>query len=136
MSKGDIYLARAVDAASQTGSPTRIAVLAVGDTRKWNSVGHSLPNSGRVAFAAIEDITDDFLEIIEPETVISPLLARSFDCSDLAQRLHAYGFRGRYRAVSDEIPNPDLIRREIQRMFPGLDFDIISEVGIGLRTVS
>lgn len=136
MNKNQASLVNVLEKAAETGSPTRIAVLAVGDTRKWSAVGHSLPSTGRIAFAAIEDITDDFLQIVEPETVISPLLARSFDCSDLAGRLYSFGFRGRYRAVSDEVPNPDIICREIRVLFPGLDFDVISETKVGMRLLS
>lgn len=122
--------------AAAAGSPTRIAVLAVGDTRQWGDAGASLPKDIKVAFAAIEDVTDDFLSIIEPETVISPLLARSFDCADLAERLHMFGFRGRYRAIADDIPNPGLIRKEVREAFPGLDFEIISDVDFGVRLLS
>lgn len=136
MTKDLLSTRELVSKAAAAGSPTRISVVAVGDTRQWNEAGASLPKDVKVAFAAIEDITDDFLAIVEPETVISPLLARSFDCADLAERLHMYGFRGRYRAIAADIPNPGLIRREVREAFPGLDFEIISDVAFDKQLLS
>lgn len=136
MTKDQTTLRFAPQKARSPSSPTRVLVLAVGDTRKWDQAGNLLPTGTQIAFAAIEDITEDFLTIIEPETIISPVLARSFDCADLAEQLHALRFRGRYRAISDDLPNPDLIRREICQLCPGLDFEIVSSASMGLRAVS
>ena len=44
---------------------------------------------------------------------------------DLAERLAAAGFRGKYRAVAPTVPDPDLVRREITDRFPALDFDLV-----------
>ena len=43
----------------------------------------------------------------------------------LAERLVDAGFRGKYRAVAPQVPDPKLVRREITDRFPALDFDLI-----------
>jgi hypothetical protein len=57
--------------------------------------------------------------------VLSPLLARGFKCIDLAQVLRAMGFEGRHRAIDDMLPNPEIVRRRIVDLCPGLDFGVI-----------
>ena len=44
---------------------------------------------------------------------------------DLAQVLDGLGFRGRYRAMSAQVPQPELIRREVKACCPQLDFDLV-----------
>lgn len=100
-------------------------VLAVGDVEEWRRRGNTLPMGSQLAFVEICDISAELIESLRPEMVVSPLLARGFDCIDLAQALHASGFRGRYRAMARNLPDPEMIRREIRNLCPGLDFDIL-----------
>ncbi len=111
----------------------RATVLAVGDVREWTRHRGSLPVDGNLAFTSFEGITAELFDILTPELVLSPLLARGFDCIDLAQLLSSINFLGRYRAVTDEIPNPDMVRREIRSLCPKLDFDIVMIPVKGLR---
>lgn len=100
-------------------------VLAVGDLQEWRRSGRDIPTDSKLAFADFASVTEDLFQVIAPTLVLSPLLARGFDCIDLAQVLHVIGFKGRYRAIAEVLPDPDIIRREIEVLCPGLDFDII-----------
>ncbi|WP_139212205.1 hypothetical protein [Jannaschia pohangensis] len=62
--------------------------------------------------------------------VLSPVVGVGFDAVDVAMRLHAADFRGRYIAFAPTLPNYELIRREVQGVAPDLNFDII-ETGRG-----
>jgi hypothetical protein len=102
-----------------------VAILAVGESEEWLRKGNSLPTEGGVMFVSIQDVTFDLLNRVCPSVVISPALSARFDCIDLAQILYSLGYRGRYRAVSRELPNPTMIEREINQICPGLDFGIL-----------
>lgn len=56
--------------------------------------------------------------------VFSAAVSTNFDCVDIAQLLYRAGFVGKYRVVAQDMPNPDLILREVLAMCPGLDFVI------------
>lgn len=79
----------------------------------------------QVVFAEIDEVGAELIDTLKPQVVISPLLAHSFDCIDLALILHTLGYRGAYRAMSPLLPSPEVIRREIMSLCPGLSFDLI-----------
>lgn len=101
-----------------------VKVLAVGDTREWKRDGNVLPARG-VAFIAFEQLDEKLLASLQPSIIISPILARSFDCIELAMLLQRLGYSGEYRAVSSEIPNPGLIESEVRQLCPQIDFRIV-----------
>lgn len=76
---------------------------------------------------AIDEVTDGLLEHLCPTVMISPALSRRFDCINLAQILGSHGYKGKYRAVSRELPSPTMVEREIERLHSGLDFGILIE---------
>ena len=102
-----------------------VSVLAVGDTEEWLRRGKTVPGDGSLAFATFEEVTPELLDRLSPSCVLSPALSHRFDCIDLAQLLHAYGYRGRYRAVSNELPRPEMVEREIEQLCPMLNFAIL-----------
>lgn len=120
-------LDHALDAGAGPASENRQSptVLAVGDVQEWRRSGREIPADSKLAFADFTSVTEELFDLIAPTLVLSPLLARGFDCSDLAQVLTSLGFKGRYRAVADALPDPEMIRREIASLCPGLDFDVI-----------
>lgn len=103
-----------------------VAVLAVGDSEEWLRQGNRILTKSSVVFVSIEKVTTALLNRLCPTVVISPALSHRFDCIDLAQILHGIGFKGRYRAVSGELPNPEMIEREISHLCPGLDFAVLT----------
>ena len=102
-----------------------VAILAVGDSKEWLRQGNPLPMDGSVHFVSIEDVTDVLMSRLCPSVVLSPALTDRFDCIDLAMILHGIEFKGRYRAISGELPNPRMVENEIRQLCPGLDFGIL-----------
>lgn len=107
-------------------STGRSAVLAVGDTGAWSGQGRGMAADRRIVFADFHDVSRELLDDVVPHLVLSPILARNFDCVDLAQLLARFRFAGRYRAVGPPLPNPKIITREIRSLVPMLDFDVLS----------
>lgn len=101
------------------------SILAVGDPDEWVRAGHHLPADSEIVFVAFTDIDEEMLSHYSPSVVLSPLLAKGFDCTDLAHSLIAAGFIGKYRAVTRRLPRPELVVAEIRQFFPGLDFEIL-----------
>ena len=100
-------------------------ILAVGDVRQWTRAGRALPADSQIAFADFHEINEDLLQALSPDIVMSPVLSRSFDCLDLAQTLYESGFRGRFRVVAPDMPNPRVIQAEISALCPALDVAFI-----------
>jgi hypothetical protein len=99
-------------------------LLAVGDPEEWRKQGNVLPVT-RMAFVAFHDMSQEMLDTLRPSIIFSPLLARSFDCIELAMLLQKLGYSGEYRAVASDIPNPDLIEREVRQLCPQINFRIV-----------
>lgn len=101
-----------------------VRALGVGDPQEWQQQGHSLPTGG-LAFVAFHEVTQDMLDHWQPSLIFSPLLARHFDCVDLAVLLHGLGYSGEYRAVAIGLPRPGLIEQEVRQLCPQLNFRIV-----------
>lgn len=125
MSREDYGMGRLATPGYDTSNDETVAILAVGSAAEWREGGNRLQADGRVAFASFEDISLEMISRLCPTVILSPVLARNFDCIDLAQKLFAHGYTGRYRAVSDELPDPEMVEREIRHLCPGLDFGIL-----------
>lgn len=104
-----------------------VRALAVGDPLEWQRQGHALPTEG-LAFIGFHEVTDVTLEYLQPAMVFSPVLAKAFDCIDLALTLHKLGFSGAYRALAVGLPKPVVIEREVRQMCPHLDFAIVERL--------
>lgn len=101
-----------------------VRALAVGEPLEWQRQGHALPREG-LAFIAFHEVTQVTLDYLQPGIVFSPVLAKSFDCIDLALELHRLGFSGEYRALATDLPNPGVIEREVRQLCPQLDFKLM-----------
>ncbi len=118
--------AAAAEALGETTIPSVRAVV-VGDPREWHRKGRDLPRDTLV-FIGIEDVTPEMLDELQPDIIYSPLLAKTFDCIDLAMQLHKIGYEGAYRAKASDVPVPAMIEREVQQLCPQLDFEIIERL--------
>jgi hypothetical protein len=125
MKRQDLDLAPEAGAGPASEHRYQTTILAVGDLQEWHRSGRDLPADGKIAFTDFGSVTEQLFQLIAPQLVLSPLLARGFDCIDLAEVLHAIGFKGRYRAIAELLPDPGIIRGEIRDLCPGLDFDVI-----------
>lgn len=100
-------------------------ILVVGELDKWRSQGRDVPVIEAMRFADFDDVTADLLDDFAPEIILSPMYASAFDAMDLAQRLHALDYRGRYRVTAPQLPDPDVICEEVAQLAPALDFDLL-----------
>ena len=107
-------------------SPSRPKIMAVGEARLFRAAGALLEDTADVIYADISDITPVFIAVHAPDIVVSPLASRSFDCLDLAKALHDAGFLGRYRILSDDVPNPRVLMNEIYSCCPGIDAELLT----------
>lgn len=105
----------------ESPSPT----LVVGDLVRWKELGHDIPEIDGFYFVDFDDVSIETLEKIRPQVILSPLLGRSFDAVEVARRLEAMGYRGRYRVVTDGVPRPDVVKREVNAVAPNLDFSVL-----------
>ncbi|WP_432450102.1 hypothetical protein [Aliiroseovarius marinus] len=64
---------------------------------------------------------------IAPDFVVSPLISLEFDCLDMAQKLCQVDFPGTYYVLADNLPNPQIIHKEMRTICPALNFEILSE---------
>jgi len=101
-------------------------ILVVGEVDYWRKSGRCLPVRSQMAFLNFTDVNADLLAVLRPDAIISPLLCISFDCLDLAQVLQAARYRGRYRVWAPGLPDPTVIKAEVQSLDPDLDFDVFS----------
>lgn len=83
-----------------------------------------LPQFPGFHFRAFAAVTPALLSEIDPEVVLSALIAPDFDAIDLARLLQEHGFAGRYRAVTTALPNRRGVVDEVRAASPGLDFDV------------
>ncbi|MXQ07169.1 hypothetical protein GQ651_04855 [Alphaproteobacteria bacterium GH1-50] len=125
MSREDARLRQVDIAGYSADSDETVAILAVGSADEWRRQGNRLFGDGRIHFASFEEVTQGLVERLCPTVILSPVLAARFDCIDLAQRLYMLDYTGRYRAVSDDLPDPEMVEREIRHLCPGLDFGIL-----------
>jgi hypothetical protein len=92
-------------------------------------VGHirdpaALPRIPGFHFRDFAAVNRQVLRVLQPEVVLSALIAPDFDAIDLARLLQAEGFTGRYRAVTNRLPNMRAVVSEVRAAVPGLDFDL------------
>lgn len=118
------YSARLLD----IGSDAKPCVLVVGGTAPEPGALSDYPN---VHFCRFEDLSGEMIHDIQPDVVLSALVADSFDALDLAALLVGAGFVGSYRAVAGSLPDPELVIREVRAICPGLDFRVLLHVGEG-----
>jgi hypothetical protein len=100
-------------------------VIAIGDMSGWaREKLYPLANEG-IRLTAIGGLDETLLSVVNPGLILSPVVARDFDCMDVAAILNAACFRGMYRAVSERSVHPRMITSEVTALYPDLDFDIL-----------
>ena len=110
--------------ADATQSPSN-TMLVVGDLARWKSEGRLSEDIADYAFVGIDALTEDVIRESDPVIVLSPLIADDFDAIQVAEKLVRIGFQGKYRAIADTLPQPEMIRKEVQAVAQGLDFDLL-----------
>lgn len=118
----------AVREMEETVADVEPVVLAVGDlfSLKVQMDGRRVADA---AFADFADVDAELIRSLRPNLVISAMLARNFDCVDLAERLSTIGFEGSYRLLSHGVPQPELVLHEIRSLFPDLRIELEPSAG-------
>lgn len=104
---------------------SQLKTLVVGDVKRWLRLGNSLPDVEGLQFVSLDELTTSLLASFQPDLVLSPLMQQDYDAAEIARKLNDLGFRGRYRAISDAVPDKQLVARDIATIAPDVDFDII-----------
>lgn len=99
--------------------------LLVGEYAHAQGAGRIMPTSSAVFYLDFKDLNADVFKAVNPDLVMSPVIASTFDCLELAQFLEQAGFAGQYRVMLDDIPRPEIICREIRHTHPKIDFDVV-----------
>ena len=100
-------------------------VLAIGDVALWRDTKARLERSDEIRMADLAELTAATLAEVNPDLILSPVVAARFDCLDVASRLVALDFQGSYRAIARNLPDPKLVLAEVRANHPDLDFDIM-----------
>ncbi|MHC0052899.1 hypothetical protein [Actibacterium sp. D379-3] len=58
------------------------------------------------------------------EEVVTPLVSEHFDAMDMAMQLSLAGYTGTYTVMIPPLPRPDIIRRELCQICPGLKVEL------------
>ena len=112
---------------SSSDQSTSTTAIAIGDVAEWQDRGHPLPEGGEIRFMEFHEISEATLEHYSPRAIYSPVLARNFDCIELAILLETLGYQGVYRAVARDLPKPSLIEREVRQLCRRLKFELIQD---------
>lgn len=100
--------------------------LVIGNLARWGAGGRSVVPFENVEFIDPSRLTAELLDTVNPDLILSPLWGDAFDVIDVAQQLVALGYRGRYRAVSENMPDVAMIINEVRTQAEGLDFDLLA----------
>lgn len=107
-------------------------MLVVGPIAVWHNSQKQLPQIEGVAFVDFSDLTAETLALTKPDFILSALMSAGFDAMDMARVLAELGYKGSYRAVSEELPCPDVVVADVGAVAPDLDFDVVQLNGAPL----
>ncbi|MGB3179551.1 MAG: hypothetical protein WBA90_16890 [Albidovulum sp.] len=62
---------------------------------------------------------------VMPNVILAPLLGQDFDILDLTSKLTGLGYTGVLQAITQPLPNPDAVAREISSHCTGIDFSLV-----------
>lgn len=99
--------------------------VVIGDLDRWKTQGRITVDLQDFVFIDLVSLNAEVLDALQPEIILSPLFCHEFDVVDVATRLRELGFKGRYRAIWQTVPNAAIISTEVRGHAPGLDFDIV-----------
>ena len=99
--------------------------LVIGDIARWSGAGRATIAFGDFAFCNLAGLRCDILRDFNPDIVLSPLIGDDFDVIEVAIILRRLGYKGLYRSISPHVPLTAIIRAEVARVAPDLDFDLL-----------
>ena len=82
-------------------------------------------DAAEMVLAANIDKMPEILATERPDMVISPLIGPKFDAIELAVQLRKAAFRGRLVVICDKLPDPSLIRQELENQALGFTVSLL-----------
>ena len=82
-------------------------------------------DAAEMVIAANIDKMPKILATERPDMVISPLIGPKFDAIELAVQLRKAVFRGRLVVICDKLPDPSLIRQELENQALGFTVSLL-----------
>lgn len=82
-------------------------------------------DAAEMVIAANIDKMPEILATERPDMVISPLIGPKFDAIELAAQLRNAAFRGRLVVICDKLPDPSLIRQELENQALGFTVSLL-----------
>jgi hypothetical protein len=103
----------------------RVVTLVIGEIARWVHEGRTMPDVEDLTYVDFDELTEETLKCVSPDVVLSPLLTNAFDSYQIVGLLASLGYRGRYRALAQKMPNFEMIKAEVRSAGPAIDFDIV-----------
>lgn len=92
---------------------------------RWKTQGRNLPNMDGLRYIDLSTLNSDVIKEEDPDIILSPLVSDDFDAVDVAGLLSDLAYNGPYRALTNDLPNPELIKSEVRHHAPQIDFDLV-----------
>lgn len=107
-----------------TPNPSK-RTLVIGDMARWKTQGRNLPNMDGLRYIDLSALNSDVIKEEDPDIILSPLVSDDFDAVDVAGLLSDLAYNGPYRALTNDLPNTELIKSEVRHHAPQIDFDLV-----------
>ncbi|KGK79811.1 hypothetical protein PM03_03785 [Thalassobacter stenotrophicus] len=78
----------------------------------------------QIEHLSFRDLSPELIADRGADTVLAPLLTKTFDAVELAEYLATQAFEGMLIIASEVLPNAKLVQREIARSAPGLNVEL------------
>ncbi|MEO0486358.1 MAG: hypothetical protein AAF092_10650 [Pseudomonadota bacterium] len=121
------------DTARPLGTNSEPDIIWVGSRESCYKHGGAFLDESQVCVVSFEDMTASLIDRVRPAHIYSCLFASDFDGTELAIRLQSSGFHGHYTAIAEDVPDPEVILRDVRMAAPTLHFDLIVTTAIPAR---
>ena len=113
---------RAVSSEVPAGNqnPARRRVVILGSMDGGNAARNLAADCDMLVHVEPPCLEAAWLARFQPDLVIAPLIARSWDILDIAEKLVETGYRGPLMVHSAPLPRAELVIAEIKALFPDL----------------
>lgn len=75
-------------------------------------------------------LNNGVLNALEPDFIVAPLFNQNMDCLDFGEAIQAGGYKGCSLFISEALPNPTMIEKEIRQHVPDLEFHILPSTSL------
>lgn len=89
----------------------------------------SLPGDAQITEMRFGSFREDEFVSSKPDLVVCPLFGDGFDVIAVLDLLESIGFSGRFAAIAEALPRPELVRKEVRTRAKNIHFDLINLYG-------